>query len=212
MSTVHLIWEYADGSVLKGLVDCDSADPDTKQMVDSDLKFGQVQPGQTSAPQAYSVRPFSWIRNGDPANPITDFAVYLDEYYSTDPAYVPDSGKTFCDGASTAVFGDYTDANGSNSPAFDKAKLLEWGDAGTGGLEISLDRGKTYTRIKTGVGDSIANALPVPATALDVGSVDGQIDPGDRAMIYARVTIPATYTDGAGVYLWTLGSTFNFTE
>ena len=210
---IHLIWEKSDGATLKGLRECAVPSPDTKEVVDSDLNHGVLTPGLTSTPQIIHIRTFSWPRNTDPVNPITDCGLFLTEYYQADPTYSPDSGKTFCGGASSATFGDYTDANGSHSATSDLAALLAFGDAGTGGIEVSVDLGRTYTTLTSSVG-TLASPLTLSATAMDIGTVDGQLNAGDRATIYTRIKIPTTYNSAtqAGVYLFNMGCFFNYTE
>lgn len=211
--SVYIIWEEADGSVVKGLDECDTPSADTKKFVDTDLNHGSVSAGSFTVPKAVSIRSFSWVRNGDPAQPITDAKLYLDPYYSNDATYTAPSGKTFCGGAGTAVFGDYSDAGGSATPNSDYSNLISWGDDDFG-LQVSLDRGRTYTTIKTGVGDTIGNGIDLAATAMDIGSVDGQLEPGDRALLYLRIGIPSTFNDpnNQGILLFGLGLTFNYTE
>lgn len=210
---VHVIFEKSDGSVVKGLRDCAVPSPTTKEMVDSDLNHGVVSPGGTTTPQIIQVKTFSWPNNGDPANPITDLGLFLTEYYQTDPTFTPDSGKTFCGGASSATFGDYNDANGSHSAASDLAALQGFGDAGTGGVEVSVDRGLTYQAFTSSVG-IFSSPISVLATAMDIGTVDGQLNPGDRATIYTRIRIPSTYNSAAdaGVHLFNVGLYYNYTE
>lgn len=210
---VHVIFERSDGSVIKGLRDCTVPSPATKELVDTDLNHGVVRPGGTTVPQIINIRTFSWTRNTDPANAITDAGLFLAEYYSADPTYVPDSGKTFCGGASSATFGDYTDANGSHTSASDLANLLAFGDAATGGVEVSVDLGRTYSRFTSAVG-TVDSPISLEATAFDIGTVDGQLEPGDRATIFTRITIPSTFTSpaDAGVYLFNLGLFYNYTE
>jgi hypothetical protein len=211
---VHLIWKKADGEVVKGLDECTVQSPDEKQQIDSDLNHGVLAPGETSVPQITTVETFSWPNDGDPNNAITDAGVFIASYYLSDPVYTPDANKAFCGAASSVTFGDYTDSGGSHSAATDLATLLTWGDADTGGVDISLDLGRTYTRVKTGTGDSLSNAVSLAATAMDIGTVDGQLEPGDKATIYTRITVPVAYTDpaNAGVVLFNMGLFFNYTE
>ena len=152
--SVSLIWERADGEVLKGLKDCSTPSSDTKEIVDSDLNHGVATPGGSTSPQIVAIRTFSWQRNGDPSNAITGAGLYLDSYYNQPPTYTADVGKTFCGGGSTATFGDYTDGGGSRSAASDLSTVLGWGDTNEG-VQVSLDRGRTYESFKnTGVGGS----------------------------------------------------------
>lgn len=210
---VHVIFERSDGSTVKGLEDCTIPSPATKQLVDADLNHGVVSPGGTTVPQIINIKTFSWSRNGDPANAITDAGLFLTEYYSADPSYVPDSGKTFCGGAGSATFGDYTDANGSHSAAADLANLLAFGDAGTGGVEISVDLGRTYTKFTSATG-TLLNPISLDSTAFDIGIVNGQLSPGDRATVFTRIGIPSTFDSAsdAGVYLFNIGLFYNYTE
>lgn len=210
---VSLIFEKADGTVIKGLQDCTTPSASTKEMVDTDLNHGVISPGNFSLPQAVAVKTFSWNNNGDPTYAITNAAIYIDSYYTSDPTYTAESGKTFCGGAGTAVFGDYTDAGGSHTAASDLSNILDWGDNGTG-VQVSLDRGRTYTSFATGVGDSVSNALTLSATSMDIGAVDGQLEPGDRAVVYIRIGVPSTFTDpnNAGVLLFNIGLTYSYTE
>lgn len=126
---------------------------------------------------------------------------------------MPDSGKTFCGGAGSSVFGDYTDANGSHTSAGDLANLLAFGDAATGGVEVSVDLGLTYTKFTSAVG-TFDSPISLDSTAYDIGTVDGELAPGDRATIFTRVQIPATFTSAAdaGVYLFNIGLFYNYTE
>jgi hypothetical protein len=210
---IHIIWEKTDGSVIKGLKDCASPSPTTKELVDSDLNHGVLTPGATSAPQVITLRTFSWSRNGDPVNPITDVGFFLAAYYASDPVYTADGGFTYCGGASSATFGDYTDANGSHSAGQDLAALQGFGDASTGGVQISTDLGRSYTTFSNSVG-TLANPIQLAATAMDIGTVNGQLDPGDRASLYLRIKIPTTYTDPAnqGVWLFNIGAFYSYTE
>jgi hypothetical protein len=210
---VHVIFERSDGSIIKGLQECTVPSPTTKELVDVDLNHGVVSPGGTTVPQIVNIKTFSWTRNGDPTNAITDAGLFLAEYYSSDVTYVPDSGNTFCGGASSSVFGDYTDANGSHSASADLANLLAWGDAATGGVEVSVDLGLTYTKFATAVG-TLASPLSLAATAFDIGTVDGELSPGDRATIFTRIAIPSTFTtpSDAGVFLFNIGLFYNYTE
>ena len=210
---VHVIFERSDGSTIKGLQDCTVPSPATKDLVDADLNHGVVSPGGTTVPQIVNIKTYSWTRDGDPTNAITDAGLFLAEYYSSDPTYVPDSGKTFCGGASSAVFGDYTDANGSHSASSDLANLLAFGDADTGGVEVSVDLGLTYTKFATAVG-TLASPLSLAATAFDIGTVDGELSPGDRATVFTRISIPSTFTSptDAGVFLFNIGLFYNYTE
>lgn len=211
---IHLIWEKADGTVIKGLTECTVQSATSKEMVDTDLNHGVIRPGATSDPQIVAVRTFSWVNNGDPNSPITEAGLYIDQYYSVDPTYSVDVGKTFCGGGTTATFGDYEASGGSHSAASDFSTLLGWGDAATGGIEVSLDLGRTYTTFKTGVGDNYGNAISLAATCMDIGVVDGQLEPGDRARLYFRLKVPSTYTSpsNAGVYLFTTGMYYTYTE
>lgn len=211
---VHLIFRKSDGSVLKGLDECVVQSPDSKLMVDSDLNHGVVRPGETTVPQVVTVETFSWINDGDPNNPITDAGLFMDSYYTVDPTFSADTGKSFCGGASTATFGDYADAGGSHSASFDLSTILGWGDDGNGGLQISLDLGRTYTTVKTGTGDSFSTAIELAATSMDIGAVDGQLEAGDKATVYSRIQVPSTFTSiaNAGVYLFNMGLFYNFTE
>lgn len=210
---VSLIFERSDGTVVKGLRDCSTPSADTKEMVDQDLNHGVIVPGSFSLPQAVAIRTFSWTQNGDPQFAITDAGLYIDAYYSEDPTYTSESGKTFCGGASTSVFGDYGDAGGSHTPSSDLANILDWGDEGVG-VQVSLDRGRTYTSFATGVGDSTSNAITLAATSMDIGSVDGQLEPGDRSLIYLRIGVPSDFDNpnAAGVFLFNLGLIYSYSE
>lgn len=210
---VSLIFEKADGSVIKGLQDCSTPSADTKEFVDEDLNHGVIVPGNTSLPQAIAIKTFSWTQNGDPQYAITDAGLYIDSYYTSDPTYTAETGKTFCGGASTSVFGDYEDAGGSHTAASDIANILDWGDNGAG-VQISLDRGRTYTSFATGTGDSSSNSITLSASAMDIGSVDGQLEPGDRALIYVRIKVPSDFdgANDAGVFLFNIGLVYSYTE
>lgn len=210
---VHLIWEKTDGTILKGLQDCAIPSPSTKELVDTDLNHGVLNPGDTSVPQVISLRTFSWSENGDAVNPITDCGFFLTSYYTADPVYTSEASKTFCGGASTSTFGDYEDANGSHSATSDLAALRGFGDAGSGGVQISNDLGRTYSTFSTTVG-VFDTPVELKSTAMDIGTVNGQLDPGDRATIYLRIKIPSSFnnTSDAGVYLFNLGLRFNYTE
>lgn len=214
---VHLIWERADGEVVKGLRECSTPSADTKEMVDTDLNHGVVTPGGQTSPQIVAVKTFSWQTNGDPNNPITGAGLYLDSYYNQGPTYTADTGKTFCGGAGTKTFGDYGDAGGSRTAASDLVTLLGWGDDGDG-VQVSLDRGRTYVSFEnlgsTGSGADITDPKTLSATAMDIGSVNGQLEPGDRALLYMRISIPSTANDpaNAGVYLFNLGLVYDYTE
>jgi len=210
---VHVIFERSDGSTIKGLQDCTIPSPATKELVDTDLNHGVVTPGGTTVPQIVNIKTFSWTRNGDPTNAITDAGLFLTSYYASDPIYVPESGKTFCGGASSAVFGDYTDANGSHSASTDLSTLLGFGDAATGGVEVSVDQGRTYNTFTSSVG-IFSSPISLAATSLDIGTVDGELSPGDRSTIYTRIQIPSTFTSpaDAGVYLFNIGLFYNYTE
>jgi hypothetical protein len=209
-----LIWERADGAVVKGLAECTVQSATSKQMVDSDLNHGVIRPGGTSDAQVVTVRTFSWATNGDPASPITDAGLYLDAYYSVDPTYTADAGKSFCGDASAVSFGDYEASGGSHSASSDLNNLLAWGTAATGGVEVSLDLGRTWQAFKTGTGDSYSNAILLAATCMDIGTTDGQIEPGDRARVHFRLKVPSTFTSpaNAGVFLFTVGMFYNYTE
>ena len=208
-----LIWEKADGTIIKGLDECTTPSADTKKMVDSDLNHGVIAPGQVSNPQVIGVRTFSWKNNGDPTYAITDAGLWIDQYYSNDPTYTSETGKTFCGGATTQVFGDYNDAGGSHSPASDLSQVIDWGDSGTG-VQVSMDLGRTYSSFATGVGDSVANDIELAATCMDIGVVNGQLEPGDRALLYVRISTPSSFNDpnDAGIYLFSLGLKYNYTE
>jgi hypothetical protein len=210
---VHVIFERSDGSTIKGLQDCTVPSPATKQLVDINLNHGVVNPGDTTVPQIVNIKTYSWNRDGDPANAITDAGLFLAEYYSSDVTYVPDSGKTFCAGANSSVFGGYIDANGSHSAAGDLANLLGFGDAATGGVEVSVDLGLTYTKFATAVG-TLASPISLAATAFDIGATDGELSPGDRATVFTRITIPTGFNDptDAGVFLFNIGLFYNYTE
>jgi len=211
---VHLIWERADGAIVKGLAECIIQSATSKLMVDSDLNHGVIRPGGVSDAQIVAVRTFSWTNNGDPTSPITDAGLYLDAYYSVDPTFLADVGKSFCGDASAVSFGDYEASGGSHSASSDYNTLIGWGDAVTGGVEVSLDLGRTYQTFKTGLGDNYANAISLAATCMDIGTVDGQLEPGDRARMYFRLKVPSTFTSpsNAGVYLFVVGMFYNYTE
>jgi hypothetical protein len=211
---VHLIWERADGAVVKGLAECTVQSATSKLMVDSDLNHGVIRPGGTSDAQIVTVRTFSWANNGDPTSPITDAGLYLDAYYSVDPIFTADAGKSFCGDSDAVSFGDYEASGGSHSASSDFNTLLGWGDDETGGVEVSLDLGRTYQAFKTGVGDSFGNAISLLATCMDIGTTNGQLEPGDRARLYFRLKVPADFTtpSNAGVYLFTVGMFYNYTE
>jgi hypothetical protein len=211
---IHLIYEKSDGAVIKGLSECTIQSATSKQMVDTDLNHGVIKPGSTSEIQVVSVRTFSWATNGDPVSPITDVGLYIDAYYSVDPTYTAEDTKSFCGDAATVSFGDYDASGGSHSPASDLNYLFTWGDNAIGGIEVSFDLGRTYTTIKNGTGSSIASAILVSSACMDKGSTNGQLEPGDRARIYMRIKVPSTFTDPtkAGVYLFTVGMFYNYTE
>lgn len=221
--SVRIIWKSSDGTVIKGLSDCSSsADQSTpadeitglqKKMVDSDLNHGTVRPGSTTLPQIVSINTFSWQTNGNPENAITGAGLYLDQYYSDGPSYSADTGKYFCDGSSSTVFGGYSSSGGSHTAGADYSNILSWGDDGYG-VQVSLDRGSTYQTFKTGQGDGPTNTISLKATSMDVGSVDGQLDPGDRAIMYLKIGVPSTFNDptSAGVYLFSIGLVYNYTE
>ena len=215
---IHLIWERADGAVVKGLAECTVQSATSKQMVDTDLNHGVIRPGGISDAQIVTVRTFSWVNNGDPVSPITDAGLYIDAYYSTDPTYSADTNMSFCGEAASVSFGDYEAAGGSHSASADLSNLLTWGDAATEsdptGVGVSLDLGRTYTQFKTGVGDSYSNSISLAATCMDIGTTDGQLEPGDRARLYFRLKVPSTFTSpsNAGVYLFTIGMFYNYTE
>lgn len=211
--SVSLIWERANGELIKGLRDCSVPSPSTKEMVDSDLNHGVIRPGGVSVPQVVSVRTFSWTNNGDPSFPITGAALWFEAYYSNGPNYGADEDKTFCDGSSLATFGNYQDAGGSHSPQSDYSTLLAWGDRTDGnyGLQLSLDHGRNYTRLKTGIGNNSNNAVTLTASAMDIGTVDGQLEPGDRAVLYFRLAIPSDFTT-PGIYLFCIGMRYDYTE
>lgn len=210
---IHVIFERSDGSVIKGLRECTVPSPTTKELVDTDLNHGVIRPGQTTVPQIINIRTFSWVRNGDPANPITDVGLFITEYYSSDVTFIPDSGNTFCGGAGSATFGDYTDANGSHTATSDLSNLLAFGDAATGGVEVSVDLGLTYTKFTSTVG-TLASPILLEASAFDIGTVDGQLNPGDRATVFSRIQIPSSFNDpdDAGVWLFNIGCFYNYTE
>jgi hypothetical protein len=211
---IHLIWEKADGSVAKGLAECTVQSATSKKMVDTDLNHGVIKPGGTSDPQLVSVRTFSWANNGDPTSPITDAGLYLDAYYSVDPTYTADSGKSFCGDVSTVTMGDYEASGGSHSANGDFNNLISWGDASTGGVEFSLDLGRNWQVFKTGTGNNPSNAVELTASCMDIGTTGGQLEPGDRARIYFRLKVPSTFTtpSNAGVFLFTVGMFYNYTE
>jgi hypothetical protein len=211
---IHLIWEKADGAVIKGLAECTVQSASSKLMVDTDLNHGVITPGSVSDSQIVTVRTFSWPNNGDPTSAITDAGLYLDAYYSTDPTYTAEVNKTFCGDSATVTFGDYEASGGSHSAAADLANLLGWGDASTGGVEVSLDLGRTYQKFTTSVGGAYNVSIPLLATCMDIGSTTGQLEPGDRARLYLRLAIPSTFNDpdNAGVYLFTIGMFYNYTE
>ena len=210
---VHVIFERSDGSTIKGLQDCTVPTASTKELVDADLNHGVVSPGGTTVPKIINISTFSWARDGDPSSAITDAGLFLAEYYSADATFVPDSGMTFCGGANSAVFGDYTDANGSHTASLDLANLLAFGDADTGGVEISVDLGLTYTKFTSSIG-TLSSPLSLAATSFDIGTVDGELSPGDRSTIFTRIKIPSTFTSAAdaGVFLFNIGLFYNYTE
>jgi hypothetical protein len=211
---IHLIWEKSDGATVKGLAECTVQSASSKLMVDTDLNHGVVAPGETTDPQIVTVRTFSWTNNGDPTSAITDAGLYLDAYYSVDPTYTAETNKSFCGDVASMTFGDYESAGGSHTPAADLAYLLGWGDAATGGVEVSFDLGQSWNAFTTSAGSSIATALPVLASCMNIGAVNGQLEPGDRARIYIRLKVPSTFTNptNAGVYLFTIGMFYNYTE
>ena len=211
---IHLIWEKSDGAVVKGLAECTVQSASSKLMVDTDLNHGVIAPGGTSPEQIITVRTFSWANNGDATSPITGAGLYLDAYYSTDPTYTAETNKTFCGDTAAVTFGDYDAAGGSHTPAADLAYLLAWGDAATGGVEVSFDLGTNFTAFTTAAGSATTNALPLLATCMNIGSVDGQLEAGDRARIHVRLKVPSTFTSpsNAGVYLFTIGMFYNYTE
>lgn len=210
--SVSLIWEKADGQVVKGLTDCETPSANTKQVVDTDLNHGVVTPGSFTVPQPVVIKTFSWANNGDPDNAITNVGIYLDNYYTTGPTYEAETGKVFCGGGSSAAFGNYQESGGTHTASADYTNIIQWGDDGYG-VQISLDRGRTYTTIKTGVGDSIGNPITLAATAMDIGNIDGQLEPGDRAVVYVRIGIPPSFTNvnDAGIYLFNLGLVYAYT-
>ena len=208
--SVSIVWESADGEVVKGLTDCPTPSADVKLMVDRDLNHGLVRPGAVSTPQTVALRTFSWTRNGDPTYAVTNAGLWLDAYYATGPVYAADAGKAFSGGSTTVSFGGYSESGGSRSAASDLATLLAWGDEGAG-VQVYLDRQKTWTPFSSAAGKSASTAIVLPKSAMDVGVVDGQLEPGDRALIHLRVSVPADCAD-PGVYLFTVGCKFDFTE
>jgi hypothetical protein len=210
---ISLIWEAADGAVVKGLADCPTQSATAKEMVDSDLNHGALVPGGSTPPQAVSVRTYSWTTNGDPKYKVTGCGLWLEKYYTSGPTYVADSGKTFCDGSGTAAFGNYAEAGGSATESADWTTLLSWGDRTDGlyGVLVSLDRGKSWTKFCSAAGSNVGNALAVKASAMDVGVVDGELQPGDRATLLVKIAAPpdaAAY----GVILFCIGMVYSYTE
>lgn len=62
----------------------------------------------------------------------------------------------------------------------------------SGGLDISFDGGNTYTRFSSSVGlkSDPSTWLDIPAQAMGMQGVDGQIGPFDTATIYLKLVIP----------------------
>lgn len=81
------------------------------------------------------------------------------------------------------------------------AELLEWADANTGdGLLIDADNDENFeSNIKTGLGDSLVNAISL-----------GDINPGAEKIIRIKIKIPIEESD-AGVRNFNLKFDYDFT-
>ena len=81
------------------------------------------------------------------------------------------------------------------------AELLEWADTNAGdGLLLDIDNDQTFeSNIKTGVGDSLANAINL-----------GDINPGAEKIIRIKIKIPTGESD-VGVRNFNLKYRYDFT-
>lgn len=96
--------------------------------------------------------------------------------------------------------------NGSGTEE-DRAELISWGDASIsdnfGGLQVSMDNGTTWPTFsnktssnglaftcRTGVADSLTNAVKLKKEAIPGGVTDGTIPTGVKAKIRVRVVVP----------------------
>lgn len=79
----------------------------------------------------------------------------------------------------------------------DVATVLGWSElTPSGGLEISFDWGATWTRFSTTVGNPAIPStwIPLPALAMGLSGVAGQLSPFDNATVALRFNIPASNT------------------
>lgn len=95
---------------------------------------------------------------------------------------------------------------GANSAQNDYDLIIGWGDASYpatsgGGLYVNMNHSASFPSSSwevfyTGYGDSLANAISLPVTAISSGTaVAGQIAAGGEAHIRWRIDIPASHTD-----------------
>lgn len=107
-----------------------------------------------------------YISHDAVVNPITDFSIYAIRY------------------AGSGYLGTDADA--------DFTEIMGWGDAGTGGVLVSMN--STWYRFKNGFGD-VDNQITLDKNTIIVGSIpsnDGEIPVGGEAYIKMRIQIPAT--------------------
>lgn len=104
-----------------------------------------------------------YISHDAVVNPITDCAMYATRY------------------AGSGYLGVDADA--------DFTAIMGWGDAGTGGIKLSMN--STWYTFKNGLGD-VDNQVTLDKNTLVVGSTsnDGEIPVGGEAYIKVKVAVP----------------------
>lgn len=77
-------------------------------------------------------------------------------------------------------------------PADSKTLLLSTWPALNGGVDISFDRGVTWTTFSETAGnpDDATTWLPLPAGAIGLSAQAGTLTPNDTAVLYLRVRMP----------------------
>lgn len=66
-----------------------------------------------------------------------------------------------------------------------------------GGFELSFDQGRSWTRFSPTVGNEAVPAtwVPLPAIAVGLNGIDGQLGPFDQAHLLVRYAVPSLIVD-----------------
>lgn len=109
---------------------------------------------------------------------------------------------------------------GTNTAQDDYDKLISWADASYstdptlgGGVYINMDRDGSfpasgYQSFRTGVGDTLANAVTLDSKAVSVAAGNGEIPPGQYAQVRFRIDVPSSGQFGLPASATSVGTVY----